>query len=131
MVSNLKGAVIMGKCFRVIELVSDTEPVKVSLSRHAARDRRERLARVAHEVGLGEVERMCVVDTGHPAGYELHVLTTTGVVLVLNERTRRLVTVLIARPGQVRRYYAPFGEEASDALIARAFENTSVHHWNR
>lgn len=41
-----------------------------------------------------------------------------------------LVTVLVARPGQVARYYEPFGEDVPDWLMARAYENTCVRHLN-
>lgn len=97
---------------------------------HFDTDRRSRYERILHRVGFGHAVRLCLVDTGHPAGREVHVLTSTGVVVVFNERTRRLVTMLVARPGQVARYYAPFGEEPPRRLYHRAYENTCVHHWN-
>lgn len=71
-----------------------------------------------------------LVDTGHRAGCEVHVLTSTGIVLVFNAHSRKLITVLVARPGQVARYYEPFGEDVPDWLMARAYENTCVRHLN-
>lgn len=64
------------------------------------------------------------------AGCEVHVLTSTGIVLVFNAHSCKLVTVLVARPGQVARYYEPFGEDVPDWLMARAYENTCVRHLN-
>lgn len=43
---------------------------------------------------------------------------------------KKLITVLVARPGQVARYYEPFGEDVPDWLMNRAYENTCVRHLN-
>lgn len=97
---------------------------------HCHYERRARILRIAKTIGFGEVVRQCLVDTGHPAGREVHVLTSTAVILVFNEHTGRLVTALIARPGQVERYYEPFGEEVPFELMELAYDHTIVHHWN-
>lgn len=94
------------------------------------RTRHGRTTRIAETVGFGHVVRQCLVDTGHSAGCEVHVLTSTGIVLVFNARSGKLVTVLVARPGQVARYYEPFGEDVPDWLMNRAYENTCVRHLN-
>lgn len=49
---------------------------------------------------------------------------------MFNAHSRKLVTVLVARPGQVARYYEPFGEDVPDWLMNRAYENTCVRHLN-
>ena len=117
----------MGKCFHVIErrvgadiIDLRQEDGRICECAHFRLDRRGRLDRIRHSV----------VDTGHPAGCEIHALTDTGVVVVVNARSHRLVTMLVARPAQVRRYYEPFGEEVPKELIVRAYENTCLHHWN-
>lgn len=127
----------MGKCFHVIErrvgadiIDLRQEDGRICECAHFRLDRRERLDRIRHSVGFGHVVRQCLVDTGHPAGCEIHALTDTGVVVVVNARSHRLVTMLVARPAQVRRYYEPFGEEVPKELIGRAYENTCLHHWN-
>lgn len=124
----------MGTSFRVVSVnqmdTSGCHPTRVSLTAHVREDRARRISRIGRCIGFGSVVRRAVVDTGHPQGLELHVLTDTGLVLVLNERSHRLVTVLIARPGQVRRYYEPFGEKPPKSLMDRAFYNTQVRHWN-
>lgn len=99
-------------------------------SGHFHRDRHERIMRIAQTVGFGHIVRQCLVDTGHRAGCEVHVLTSTGIVLVFNAHSCKLVTVLVARPGQVARYYEPFGEDVPDWLMNRAYENTCVRHLN-
>ena len=118
----------MGSYFHVIE-----RKVGGNLDafrRELGRLRHERIMRIAQTVGFGHIVRQCLVDTGHRAGCEVHVLTSTGIVLVFNAHSRKLITVLVARPGQVARYYEPFGEDVPDWLMNRAYENTCVRHLN-
>ena len=51
-----------------------------------------------------KVIRIAVVDKGHTNGNEIHVVYNNGVVKVYNARTRKFITVLIARVPQVERY---------------------------
>lgn len=89
-------------------------------SAHYIKERRTREGNV-RKVGEGvEVDRF-VVDRGHPNGAEIHVITSTGIIRVYNQRTNKLVTKLIARPGQIRRYY-PNGN-APEYIIAAALEH--------
>lgn len=128
----------MGSYFHVIErkVGGNLDAFRRELGRlresgHFHRDRHERIMRIAQTVGFGHIVRQCLVDTGHRAGCEVHVLTSTGIVLVFNAHSCKLVTVLVARPGQVARYYEPFGEDVPDWLMARAYENTCVRHARR
>lgn len=66
-------------------------------------------------IGEGKTYAEFFVDRGHKDGAERHVLTTTGIIVVYNALTNRLVTKLIARPGQIRRYY-PDGGAPVDIL---------------
>lgn len=123
----------MGSYFHVIErkVGGNLDAFRRELGRlresgHFHRDRHERIMRIAKTVGFGHIVRQCLVDTGHRAGCEVHVLTSTGIVFVFNAHSRKLVTVLVARPGQVARYYEPFGEDVPDWLMNRAYENTCV-----
>lgn len=54
-----------------------------------------------------------VVDKQHHNGLELHCVTDSGLIIILNKRKYESsipchVTTLIARPGQIKRYYSPF-----------------------
>lgn len=60
---------------------------------------------------MGEVFDAFIVDKDHPNGDEVHVITTNGFILIFNERTERFITILHARPGQLRRYYLNLEEE--------------------
>lgn len=127
----------MGSYFHVIErkVGGNLDAFRRELGRiresgHLHYARHGLTTRIAETVGFGHVVRQCLVDTGHSAGCEVHVLTSTGIVLVFNARSGKLVTVLVARPGQVARYYEPFGEDVPDWLMNRAYENTCVRHLN-
>ena len=51
-----------------------------------------------------KVIKIAVVDKGHKNGNEIHLVYNNGVVKVYNERTRKFITVLIARVPQIERY---------------------------
>ena len=72
---------------------------------HYCECRKERERKI-RAIGEGTECAEKIVDRGHPNGAERHVLTTTGIIIVYNARTGILVTKLIARPGQVKRFFA-------------------------
>ena len=51
-----------------------------------------------------KVVKIAVVNKGHANGEEIHIVYNNGVVKVYNERTRKFITVLIARVPQIERY---------------------------
>ena len=51
-----------------------------------------------------KVVKIAIVNKGHRNGAEIHVVYNNGVVKVYNERTRKFITVLIARVPQIERY---------------------------
>lgn len=55
--------------------------------------------------GYGKPLCSFIVDKGHPNGNEVHTITDKGVIVIQNERTEKLITNLIAREGQIRRYF--------------------------
>lgn len=87
---------------------------------HYRNDRKSREDFIRDEIGYGEIIEHFYWDRGHPDGPEIHVLTSTGIILVYNEITNRLVTTLIARPRQIQRYYEKEGREAPPELLALA-----------
>ena len=48
--------------------------------------------------------KIAVVNKGHANGEEIHVIFNNGVVKIYNERTKKFITVLIARVPQIERY---------------------------
>ena len=58
-----------------------------------------------HLCGDGNVIDSFIVDKGHKDGLEKHCITDTGLIIVYNLESQKLVTKLIARPQQIKRYY--------------------------
>lgn len=52
-----------------------------------------------------------VVDRGHKDGLEVHSITDNGVIIIHNMFSGKLITKLIARPQQIKRYYESTGRE--------------------
>ena len=88
-------------------------------SRHYTEDRQTREALI-NMIGTGEAIATVRVDKGHRNGAELHTITTTGIIIIRNERTHKMITKLIARPGQIRRYFTEITEDIQKVIdIAR------------
>lgn len=75
---------------------------------------------VIRTIGRGHIVKVCKVDRGHPDGPEIHKITDTGIIIIENAITHKLVTKLIARPGQLRRYY---GNRVPYYLLKKAKEH--------
>ena len=88
-------------------------------SRHYTQDRQAREA-VIQSIGYGKPVATMEVDKGHRNGPEVHTLSTTGIITIRNKRTRKVITNLIARPGQVRRF---FQGQAPGYLLDLAMEH--------
>lgn len=52
-----------------------------------------------------------IVDNNHPNGLEVHSLTDNGIVIIHNLVSGNLISKLIARPNQIKRYYKSTGRE--------------------
>lgn len=90
-------------------------------SKHYTNDRQRREAMI-QQIGEGRIITEKVFDKGHPNGPEIHKLTDTGIILIYNQRTGKLITKLIARPGHVKRFY---NGDAPKELIRIAYEHTT------
>ena len=86
-------------------------------------ERQSRNDFIKNEIGMGNPIRTFRWDKGHPNGPELHTITDTGIIIVRNERTGKLVTTLIARPGQIYRYYIKEGEQPPSYLMNIAHQH--------
>jgi len=71
---------------------------------HFTRDRQDR-ENLIKEIGSGKVVKRVVIDRGHRNGPEIHEVTDNAIVNIYNQRTGKLITKLIARPNQIKRYY--------------------------
>ena len=54
--------------------------------------------------------------------------TYLGNIIIYNKKTNKMITKLIARPGQIRRYYKD--GKAPKNLIEKAIDNTVKNHYN-
>lgn len=68
-------------------------------------ERVERHNKIMTYIGDGKLIASFEVYTAHPNGNEIHNIFDNGVVLIQNIRTKKLITELIARPQQIRRYW--------------------------
>ena len=69
--------------------------------------KRSKRLQVAERLIIEESAKVCkiaIVNKGHANGEEIHVVYNNGVVKIYNERTRKFITVLIARVPQIERY---------------------------
>lgn len=82
-------------------------------------DRQERYAEVK-ALGGSPVASF-IVDTGHFNGLEVHTILDSGVVVIGNLNSKRLITWLIAREGQIKRYgiFTP-------SILAQARKHTEL-----
>lgn len=87
-------------------------------SKHYTRDRQRR-EELIEQIGYGEVIKRVVVDRNHPNGAEIHEISNTGIITIFNQRTHKLITKLIARPNQIRRYFKE-NESIPNGLIELA-----------
>lgn len=91
-------------------------------SKHYIKDRvaREKLIR---EIGIGKEIATFRVDRNHRDGAELHTITSNGIIIIRNENTHKMVTKLIARPNQIRRYFPKETKEIKNIIeIARVHQ---------
>ena len=87
----------------------------------------ERMGRIERNgLGLGSLVSGYLVDNKHPMGLEEHFVTTSGLVIIRNHNTKKAVTILVARPEQICRYYRPFHERAPRNLIDIAIRNVEM-----
>lgn len=94
-------------------------------SKHLENDRQGRMALIA-KIGYGKPVASIELDDGHRDGPKQETLSTTGIITVRNVRSRKVVTYLIARPGQLKRFFADTVPEYL-VEIAREHQRLGYH----
>ena len=61
--------------------------------------------------GDGKMVDGFIVDKGHRSGLEMHSVTENGVIIIHNYHSGKLITKLLARKNQIKRYYESTGRE--------------------
>lgn len=90
-------------------------------SRHYNKDRIER-EKLIKKIGMGKEVATFRIDRHHINGAELHTITSTGIIVIRNENTNKMITKLIARPNQIKRYFTEDTKEVR-RLVAIAREH--------
>jgi hypothetical protein len=93
---------------------------------HYSNDRQSR-EQLILTIGYGEIIKVAEVDRGHRNGPEVHKISSTGIITIYNKRSGRLITKLIARPNQIRRYWTD-GESAPVELLNIARDHQKMHY---
>lgn len=75
------------------------------VSKHYMTQRNEREKFIEECLGEGHIIDGFIVDKGHVKGAEVHSITDNGIIIVHNLLSGKLVTKLLARPQQIKRYY--------------------------
>lgn len=98
-------------------------------SRHykQQRNRREKLIK-KHVNGDGNIIDSFIVNKGHKDGIEIHSITDTGLIIVTNKESGKLVTKLIARPAQIQRYYKMSNKHPPRWLLELAGWHQQLHY---
>ena len=81
-----------------------------------------------HLNGDGKVIDSFIVDKEHKNGLERHDITENGVIVVYNAGTNKLVTKLVARPQQIKRYYYNSGREPPQWLLNLCRWHEDLHY---
>ena len=100
-------------------------------TKHYSNERSSRKNFIVDEIGIGNVIDAFIVDRYHYEGPEVHILTSTGLILIYNLYSKRFITVLIARPAQIERYYVAIDENAPRAVLKIAREHVRNNYHNK
>lgn len=95
-------------------------------SRHYSNDRRNR-QNIINMIGEGTVIKEVVLDRGHRNGAEVHKVSSTGIISIYNLKSGKLITKLIARPNQIKRYYQNNDAPVEVLRIAREHQRLNYN----
>lgn len=84
-------------------------------TKHYSQDRIKR-EQLIKEIGEGEIIATFTIDRHHKNGLELHSITTNGIIVIKNKRTKKLITKLIARPKQIKKYFKKVTPKVEEIL---------------
>lgn len=97
---------------------------------HCKEERCGRLHFIEDEIGFGKPLITAIIDKHHKNGSEIHTLTDTGIVIIQNKRTEKIITYKIANPYQVKQLYRQNGKLAPDFILEIAVEHVELgYNW--
>ena len=114
--------------FYVKKMLSTPVDVSSATKTQHWNERNGRMSTINSRAGeIGDAAYSFIVDTGHKNGAEIHTITEKAFIVIQNEETGRLVTILAARPGQIVRYWNYLGmdkpADGTFSLIMRFAKN--------
>lgn len=91
----------------------------------------DRMKRVALAMKLMAEDRAYVVamfsvDKGHRNGNEIHIVYSNGMIVIVNEQTERLITVLFGRSKQIERYFIATNTTVSINVLKMGIRNEKM-----
>ena len=85
---------------------------------HFFMDRKERITALQNIFGgFGQTYLQVWVKNGHESGPEIHTITTNGIVIERNKKTRKFVTAYALEPYSLEEYYTLRGKEVPDDIL--------------
>ena len=93
------------------------------ISAHYTIDRRDRHMFIQERIGEGNVIDSFVVDRGHPGGAEIYSVTDTAIIIIHNQKTKKLITELIARPEQLKRLYRTENRKVPKKVLSLSYKH--------
>lgn len=78
--------------------------------------------------GDGKIIDSFIVDKGHKDGLEKHCITENGIIVIYNAVSNKLITKLVARPNQIKRYYKNSGREPPRWLLDLCYWHQSLNY---
>lgn len=73
-------------------------------STHYTTERKAREILIQY-IGYGQIIKEVEIDRGHKNGAEIHKISDTGIITIYNKTSGKMITKLIARPGQLKKYF--------------------------
>lgn len=116
------------KNFASVELCKNInlkEILNLVYTQHFKEERQKRNNIALNELDKDDyIEHTFLIDKNHPAGKELHCVTHSGIIFILNEQKYKnkkpcLITIFLARPNQIIRLYEKFNFQVSEYTLKK------------
>ena len=124
-ITNLLKSKIM-KHFEVISEIVNTTLASAVKTSHIKNERIERNTLIKYCIKDGILLTSFIVDENDNRGRLIHNIMSNGVIIIQNERTKRIVTQYVARSGQIVRYWKLRGMNIP--MQYRGLLNIARHH---
>ena len=83
---------------------------------HLEDERKTRIDMSFSESNNARIERVFLVEKGHRDGLEIHIVLNDATIFIINNDSRKLITILFARPEQIERLYRICNETSNTNL---------------